>query len=84
LPSALEIGFGYDVKIADQNDLLLSATFQNNNFDADKYKVGAEYNFRNLLYLRGGYTFAPELSSDERVYSFTVGGGVLYCRWCRF
>jgi hypothetical protein len=78
LPSALEIGFGYDVKIAEQNDLLLSASFQNNNFDADKYKVGAEYNFKNLLYLRGGYTFAPELSSDERVYSFTVGGGVQY------
>ncbi|MBI1937134.1 MAG: PorV/PorQ family protein [Ignavibacteriales bacterium] len=78
LPSTLEMGLGYQLNVGDQNSLAISTLFQNNNFDADMYKIGAEYNYDNLLYLRGGYTFAPELSSDERVYGFTVGGGLKY------
>lgn len=77
LPSSIEFGLGYRTSFAGENALLLSTTFQNNNFSDDEYKLGAEYSFQNTLFLRGGYNMAQE-ESDQRKYLFgaTVGGGV--------
>lgn len=75
LPSSLEIGMAYKLTLGEADAVLLSTTFQNNNFSGDYYKVGAEYNFQNLLLLRGGYMLAPEYDNSNYVYGLTAGLG---------
>ncbi len=77
LPSTLEFGIGYKVALATDNNLQLSSTFQNNNFSDDEYKLGAEYSFQNLLFLRGGYNFAQKESSQrDFIFGPSFGAGV--------
>lgn len=78
LPSSLEIGMAYKLNLGQSDAVLLSSTFQNNNFSGDYYKVGAEYNFQNLLSVRGGYILAPEYDENEYVYGLTAGLGTSF------
>jgi hypothetical protein len=79
LPSTIEFGVGYKRSIDGANTVLLAGSFQSNNFSDDEYKVGLEYSYQDLLFLRGGYNLAQQ-SSDEREYLFgpTFGAGVRY------
>ncbi len=83
LPSQLEIGLAYDRKINDMNDVTIFGAFQNNNYSSDLYNVGLEYGFDNILFVRGGYNFAPQAPKDqlgqsENIYDFTLGAGINY------
>lgn len=78
LPSTLEMGVSYNYTIDNQNAVSVTTAFQNNNFDSDKYRMGAEYSFMKTLFLRGGYAYAPDLNEDENTYGFTAGLGVNY------
>ena len=60
LPSTIEIGLAYTVNTGENNSLMLTGLFQNQNFSADQFKLGAEFEFNDLLYLRGGYVVAPD------------------------
>ena len=64
LPSALEIGIGYSRKFDEKNCLSFGGVFRNNNYQDDEYNLGAEYGFDNLVFIRGGYTFAPQSVKD--------------------
>jgi len=77
LPSTIELGVGYRTSFDEQNAVVLSMAFQNNNFSDDEYKIGAEYNFQNLVFLRGGYDFAPPASDQrENIFGPSFGAGV--------
>jgi hypothetical protein len=83
LPSQLEIGLGYTRKFDEKNDLSFGAMFRNNNYQDDEYNVGAEYGFDNMVFLRGGYTFAPQSIKDiaggnTYPYDYTIGAGLHY------
>lgn len=78
LPSTLELGLGYTYNFNESNALVLNGVFQNSNFYGDEYKVGAEYGFNNMFYVRGGYGFMPELEEDNNVFGFTAGFGINY------
>jgi hypothetical protein len=83
LPSQLEIGIGYSRKFDEKNALSIGGTFRNNNYQDDEYNLGAEYGFNNLLFIRGGYTFAPQTVKDiagqnSYPYDYTIGAGVHY------
>jgi len=78
LPSQFELGLGYKPKINEQNSLLVSGSFQNNNFSADEYKFGLEYGYDNTFFIRGGYALAPDLESDQYIYGFSAGAGINY------
>lgn len=83
LPSSLEIGIGYTRKFDEKNALLVGGMFRNNNYQDDEYNLGAEYGFNNLVFIRGGYTFAPEATKDLEgkngyIYDYTVGAGLHY------
>jgi hypothetical protein len=58
--------------------LQLSTSFQNNNFSGDEYKLGAEYSYDNLLFVRGGYSFAPDVESEDYLFGLTAGLGLKY------
>ncbi len=79
LPSTLEFGLGYKTSFEGDNSVLFSGTFQNNNFSDDEYKLGAEYAYQDILFLRGGYNIS-ESESDLNKYIFgaSFGGGVHY------
>lgn len=78
LPTTLDIGLGYELAIDSQNALNLVGSFQNHNFYTDQYKVGAEYNYDNLLFFRGGYNYTTEYDASEVLYKFSVGFGLNY------
>lgn len=83
LPSAMEIGIGYTRKFDEKNSFQVGGTFRNNNYQDDEYNLGGEYNFNNLFFLRGGYTFAPQAEKDllnsnksTYLYDYTLGAGL--------
>jgi hypothetical protein len=83
LPSSMEIGIGYTRKLDDKNNVLVGAMFRNNNYEDDEYNIAGEYNFDNLFFVRGGYTFAPQADKDPTgansyIYDYTLGAGVRY------
>jgi hypothetical protein len=57
LPSEIGIGLSYVKYFNEENSLSVSAAFQNNNFTTDDYRLGLEYSYKNLFFIRGGYTF---------------------------
>ena len=78
LPTTLDIGLGYTLSIDSENSLDLAGTFVNHNFYTDQYKVGAEYNYDNLLFFRGGYNYTNGFESAELLYEFSLGFGLNY------
>jgi len=85
LPTTLELGISYDIPIGKKNNVLLSTTFQNNNYSSDEYRGGLEYNYNNIVFLRGAYTYYPDytgedglLKNDERLFGPTFGVGLHY------
>lgn len=78
LPTTLDIGLGYSVSFDDVNAVQFAGTFSNHNFYTDQYKFGAEYNYDNLLFLRGGYNHTTEFEASETLYKFYAGFGLNY------
>lgn len=83
MPSNLEIGLGYTKKFDDKNSASIGGMFRNNNYQDDEYNVGAEYNFSDLFFVRGGYTMSPQTTKDlagERgyIYDYSLGAGLHY------
>jgi hypothetical protein len=78
LPSSFELGFTYHRSIDDINSIQLGGNYQNNNFSSDEYKIAAEYTYNDFIFFRGGYTFAPDVESENYLYGFTTGMGVKY------
>ncbi len=72
LPAAFELGFAYSFKIG-ESALTLAGSFQNNNFTLDEYKGGLEYSFKNILFLRVGYSYVNETDYVFNSPSFGVG-----------
>lgn len=81
LPSSLEMGLSYMKNIGVGN-LLVCTQFQNNNFEQDRVKVGAEFELMNMLYLRGGYDTvmkdADNPDSGETIFGLSLGAGLKY------
>ncbi|HEX2868941.1 MAG TPA: PorV/PorQ family protein [Ignavibacteriales bacterium] len=78
LPSTLELGMGYKYDINSENALQLSGAFQNSNFYGDEYKLGAEYGFNNLFFVRGGYSYVSDINRNDVTFGPTAGAGINY------
>ena len=77
LPSNFQLGLGYSPVLDEMNSLQFSGIYQNNNFSGDEYKVGGEYGYHDMFFVRGGYEFAPQISEDY-LFGFTAGVGINY------
>jgi len=78
LPTVFQIGFSYKPQLDEINSVLASATFQNNNYSDDEYRLGLEYGYNNLFFIRGGYALAPEAQEDAYIFGLTAGAGINY------
>lgn len=77
IPSYFELSAAYNYNINEQNNLLLGSTYTVNNSFEDVMNFGAEYEFLNTLFLRGGYNLMME-NTSQSIYGFTAGAGVNY------
>jgi len=79
LPSSIELGFGYAKKFG-KIGVIANALYKNDNFYNDEVKLGAELEFNNLLFVRGGYILLPEGEGNyENVYNgIHAGFGIKY------
>jgi hypothetical protein len=76
LPSQLELGVAYERNFAQDYRFIFATSFQNNNFAHDEYKLAGEFAFQDMLFLRGGYSYAPEAENiEETVFGPTFGAG---------
>lgn len=81
IPSTFELGLAYKYAMGANNAVNIGGTFANANESENALRFGAEYNYNNLVFLRGGYDMVTEKSdvrSDESIFGFTVGGGLKY------
>jgi len=77
LPSNFQLAAGYKPVIDEINSLEFSGIYQNNNFSGDETKVGAEYGYSNMFFIRAGYKFAMQ-ESDNYIYGLSAGAGINY------
>ncbi len=75
MPSLLNIGASYDIYVSPTIDtataeisadhrVTLAATYQSNSFTKDAYRVGAEYAFKSMFMVRGGYVIEQGVTSQ--------------------
>lgn len=70
-PTTFHMGFAYDLLQSSANSsATISAQLNNPNDNAENWNVGAEYGWKNLLFLRTGYRFGIE---EITVPSFGLG-----------
>jgi hypothetical protein len=74
MPVTFEIGLGYNHNFAEDHALSIYGDFQNFNFGNDHYKLGAEYDFKEFLFLRGG--FLQTQNNDDNIFGPTFGVGL--------
>lgn len=65
LPTLVNIGLGYDIKLDKAEDvynhkLTTSFNFNYNAFQANAYGLGSEYSYKNMFMLRAGYNIIGE------------------------
>jgi len=78
LPSEFSLGLSYTHHMSETNDLTVAFAFQNNNFSYDNYKIGGEYSYDNIFFLRAGYIYSPQSTADApNIFeNYTLGAGL--------
>jgi len=76
IPFNFQLATGYTPVLDEQNSLLFTGIYQNNNFSGDEYKLGGEYGYNDLFFVRAGYMLSPD--QEEYIYGFTGGVGINY------
>ena len=72
LPSQLLIGAGYDFLFDGNYRLTVAGTFISNAFSKDQISAGLEFCMKDILTIRGGYTYENGItSSDQRTTIYT-------------
>ncbi len=65
LPSLVNIGASYDFKPAELHRITAVGSFTSNSFTYDNFGIGAEYSFKEMFSVRGGYLIEKDMTSDE-------------------
>jgi len=71
MPAQLNIGAAYDFLMKNDMKFTLAGNFTSNSFTQDQIALGLEFNFKDILMLRGGYTFEKGLWSAPTTYDNT-------------
>jgi hypothetical protein len=73
LPSYFQMGGEIRAWQAGDNSITAYGAFQSNNFSQDEWRGGAEFGFKDLLMVRGGYAYS---SQKDYLYGPTFGLGL--------
>ena len=65
LPSLLNIGLMYDIKLATDHRLSLAGSFVANSFTNNQFIGGLEYGFKSYFMLRTGFAYEKDIFSNE-------------------
>ena len=78
LPSLMNIGAAYDINISELHRVTLAGNFTSNSFTKDQFIFGAEYAFKKMLHIRGGYLYEKNVTDKEQRETVFTGpsGGV--------
>ena len=77
IPSFFQLSMTYALNINEQNNLLFAGAYTANNSFEDVANLGMEYGFMENFFVRGGYNFLVE-NTSEYVYGLTFGAGLDY------
>jgi hypothetical protein len=66
IPATLSIGLMYRARFNKSNKLTAAFNFSSNSFTRDQFTVGLEYSWKEILMLRGGYTFENGVFGKDR------------------
>lgn len=73
LPSLIKIGAAYDFNFSENHKVTLAGNFTSNSFTKDQYHLGAEYNFKGYLMLRGGYIYEDRTNNPTALTGPSAG-----------
>jgi hypothetical protein len=77
MPSVIQIGLGYALKISSNTQIQMSAAFENDNYGIDKYRAGVEVSFMKSLFVRGGYLYSTDMYGTKSIFqNFALGMGI--------
>ncbi|MBI3141397.1 MAG: PorV/PorQ family protein [Bacteroidetes bacterium] len=66
LPSVLNIGVGYKVLVLGAGSgVNVAANFMANSFGRDVISLGAEYSYKNMVFVRGGFAYEEQIFNEE-------------------
>jgi len=71
-PTIFRIGFAFEPYQSEEHILTTSIQLNHPNDNSENVSIGAEYSWRKILFLRGGY----KINVDEQNYSFGAGVNV--------
>jgi hypothetical protein len=71
LPSQLNIGGSYAFIFNEMHTLTVAGAFVSNAFNKDQYILGAEYQLKNYLMLRGAYTYEDGINTNLSTTALT-------------
>jgi len=77
MPFNFQLAAGYSPVVDEMNSLQFTGIYQNNNFSGDEAKLGAEYGYNSMFFIRAGYQLAIQ-EADDYIYGFTAGAGIDY------
>ncbi|MEQ8908236.1 MAG: PorV/PorQ family protein [Vicingaceae bacterium] len=81
LPSLLNIGLSYDFYLGmdpeseelSEHRLTTAGTFTSNSFTKDQFRIGAEYAFREMFMIRGGYVYEADAEDVNETQTTSAG-----------
>ena len=68
-PTIFRIGFAFEPYQSEDNRITTSIQLNHPNDNSENVSTGAEYSWKNIVFIRGGYKF----NSDEQNFSFGFG-----------
>ena len=82
MPFNFQLAAGYKRPLDKINTLEFTGIYMNNNFSPDEWKLGTEYGYNNMFFVRAGYQFASDpgesFGESNYLYGFTAGAGFNY------
>ena len=77
IPSTFSFGVSYTSNFNEDNSMMFTGSFTNQNDASDIGFGGVEYAFKEFFFLRGGYNHQFQ-SSDNNVFGASFGAGMKY------
>jgi hypothetical protein len=82
LPSTFEVGLSYDRQLVEMVNFTIMGNYRYNTVLEDEFTLGGEVDLKNMLFLRGGYTYTNAendvTDSKSYIYGPAFGFGLMY------